>query len=120
MTQAAPAHRVSDPQAPPSEVAPAGPDEAAGSNGLVGFGSHAGAGVCVRLQPERGECPDLEIAFISEQGRGPVNEDCLGVMLGDVGQRSVRGSVIVLANGMSGGKGGRVAAELAVRSFIDA
>ncbi|MEX3959037.1 protein kinase [Trinickia sp. EG282A] len=71
------------------------------------------------LRPERGECPELDIAFISEAGRGARNEDYVGVMLGDVTQRTTRGSVVALADGMSGGRGGRVAAELAVRSFID-
>ncbi|TKC79255.1 bifunctional protein-serine/threonine kinase/phosphatase [Trinickia terrae] len=71
------------------------------------------------LLPERGECPELDIAFVSEAGRGGRNEDYVGVMLGDLMQRSARGSVVALADGMSGGRGGRVAAELAVRSFID-
>ncbi len=71
------------------------------------------------LRPERGECPELDIAFVSEAGRGGPNEDYVGVMLGDVVQRTTRGSVVALADGMSGGRGGRVAAELAVRSFID-
>jgi serine/threonine protein phosphatase PrpC/tRNA A-37 threonylcarbamoyl transferase component Bud32 len=71
------------------------------------------------LRPERGECPELDIAFVSEAGRGGRNEDYVGVMLGDVTQRTTRGSVVALADGMSGGRGGRVAAELAVRSFID-
>jgi len=74
----------------------------------------------MRLLPERGESPELEIAFASTAGRDKTNEDYVGVMLGDVGQRSIRGSVVAIADGMSGGKGGRVAAELSVRSFIDA
>ncbi|MGV2293419.1 bifunctional protein-serine/threonine kinase/phosphatase [Trinickia sp. YCB016] len=74
---------------------------------------------CMTLRPERGECPELDIAFVSEAGRSGRNEDYVGVMLGDLMQRSTRGSVVALADGMSGGRGGRVAAELAVRSFID-
>ncbi|EEA00930.1 protein serine/threonine phosphatase [Burkholderia sp. H160] len=74
---------------------------------------------CITLRPERGECPELDIAFVSEPGRSGRNEDYVGVMLGDLMQRSARGSVVALADGMSGGRGGRVAAELAVRSFID-
>ncbi|MBB5398069.1 bifunctional protein-serine/threonine kinase/phosphatase [Paraburkholderia youngii] len=74
---------------------------------------------CMTLRPERGESPELDIAFVSEPGSSGRNEDYVGVMLGDLMQRSARGSVVALADGMSGGRGGRVAAELAVRSFID-
>ncbi|MEM5299157.1 protein kinase [Burkholderia sp. JPY481] len=74
---------------------------------------------CMTLRPERGESPELDIAFVSEPGRSGRNEDYVGIMLGDLMQRSARGSVVALADGMSGGRGGRVAAELAVRSFID-
>jgi serine/threonine protein kinase len=115
MTQAAPTQGMPDQPAQPS----AGHDEAVGLDAPAAAGFDARVSGCIRLQPERGECPELEIAFISEGGRQPANEDYVGVMLGEVGQRSTRGSVIVLADGMSGGRGGRVAAELAVRSFID-
>jgi serine/threonine protein phosphatase PrpC len=76
----------------------------------------------IRLQPERGECAALEIGSVSLPARGQdrLNEDYAGVMLGDLAERAARGSVIALADGMSGSKGGRVAAELAVRTFIDA
>jgi serine/threonine protein kinase len=122
MTRAASPQSVPDQPAHLSRPAPPGPDEAVRLDPPAdpGSGFDAGAGVCIRLQPERGECPELEIAFISDQGRGPTNEDYVGVMLSELGQRPTRGSVVVLADGMSGGKGGRVAAELAVRSFIDA
>jgi serine/threonine protein phosphatase PrpC/tRNA A-37 threonylcarbamoyl transferase component Bud32 len=79
----------------------------------------AGQAACMTLRPERGECPELDIAFVSEPGDSGRNEDYVGVMLGDLMQRTARGSVVALADGMSGGRGGRVAAELAVRSFID-
>ncbi len=114
MTRSSPADIVPGPEAHPSRR---GAGEAARSSVRAG-GSAVDA--CVRLVPERGECPELEIAFASTPGRDRTNEDYVGVMLGDVGQRSVRGSVVAIADGMSGGKGGRVAAELSVRSFIDA
>jgi serine/threonine protein phosphatase PrpC len=74
----------------------------------------------IRLRPERDESCELDIALISTQGKGAVNEDYVGVRLGDVAQRASKGTAIVLADGMSGGSGGRVAAELAVRSFVEA
>src|ERR1700679_581075 len=78
----------------------------------------------LQLRPERGECPALEIGWFScpARGRGQdhINEDYVGVMLGDLAARAARGSVIALADGVSGSKGGRVAAELSVRTFIDA
>ncbi|MEW6345989.1 MAG: bifunctional protein-serine/threonine kinase/phosphatase [Pseudomonadota bacterium] len=77
------------------------------------------AATCITLRPERGECPELDIAFVSEPGGSGRNEDYVGVMLGELMQRTSRGSVVALADGMSGGRGGRVAAELTVRSFID-
>ena len=78
-------------------------------------------GTCVsfELVPERGECAELDIAWASRQGHGPGNEDYVGVVLGSVEQRSTKGSVIAVADGMSGASGGRVAAELAVRGFME-
>ena len=78
----------------------------------------------LQLRPERGECAAIEIGCFScpARGRGQdhINEDYVGVMLGDLAARVARGSVIALADGVSGSKGGRVAAELSVRTFIDA
>ncbi|MCP3716373.1 MULTISPECIES: bifunctional protein-serine/threonine kinase/phosphatase [unclassified Paraburkholderia] len=80
--------------------------------------------VDLQLQPERGECAALEIGCVSRparlRGQNRVNEDYFGVMLGDLAARAARGSVIALADGVSGSQGGRVAAELSVRTFIDA
>ncbi|AWK89397.1 bifunctional protein-serine/threonine kinase/phosphatase [Azospirillum thermophilum] len=63
----------------------------------------------------------LQIAFglASETGRRPRNEDYAGVCLGSPGQRARRGIVAAVADGVGGAKGGRVAAELAVRTVID-
>jgi len=83
-----------------------------------------GQEIDLQLRPERGECATLEIGCVScpARGRGQdhINEDYVGVMLGDLAARVARGSVIALADGVSGSKGGRVAAELSVRTFIDA
>ena len=55
----------------------------------------------------------------SEQGARADNQDFAGVYLGTEIERAGRGLVAALADGVSGGKGGRVAAELAVRSLIE-
>ena len=83
-----------------------------------------GQEIDLQLRPERGECAALEIGCVScparVRGQDHINEDYVGVMLGDLAERAARGSVIALADGVSGSKGGRVAAELSVRTFIDA
>ncbi|CAN0625978.1 PPM family protein phosphatase [Burkholderia multivorans] len=76
------------------------------------------------VEPARGECAALNLGCVSTparaSGAGRTNEDYVGVMAGDLSERVARGVVVALADGMSGGKGGRVAAELSVRTFIDA
>ena len=62
---------------------------------------------------------DLHVGFFSAQGKRQRNEDYCGVWTGTVGERARHGAVAVLADGVGGAKGGRVAAELAVHSFID-
>ncbi|MFM0183211.1 bifunctional protein-serine/threonine kinase/phosphatase [Paraburkholderia aspalathi] len=83
-----------------------------------------GQEIDLQLRPERGECATLEIGCVSfparARGQDHINEDYVGVMLGDLAERAARGSVIALADGVSGSRGGRVAAELSVRTFIDA
>ena len=63
----------------------------------------------------------LEIAagFASERGPRADNQDFGGVHIGDDAEQRVHGVIAVIADGVSGGKGGRVASELAVRNFID-
>jgi serine/threonine protein phosphatase PrpC len=63
----------------------------------------------------------LEIAtgFDSRCGRREANEDYCGTCFGAPGERSTHGIVAALADGVGGAKGGRVAAELAVRSFVE-
>ncbi|HEV2676510.1 MAG TPA: bifunctional protein-serine/threonine kinase/phosphatase [Aliidongia sp.] len=62
---------------------------------------------------------DLRAGFASAQGRRARNEDWGGLWLGDQAQRARHGAVAVLADGIGGAKAGDVAAELAVRGFVD-
>ena len=62
----------------------------------------------------------IQYGLASERGRRPRNEDYAGIWLGTPGQQATQGIVAAVADGVGGSKGGRVAAELAVRSFIDA
>ncbi len=63
----------------------------------------------------------LEIACgqVSETGRRPDNQDCLGLSLPGPGRRASHGIVAAVADGVGGSKGGRVAAELTIRDFIE-
>jgi serine/threonine protein phosphatase PrpC len=62
---------------------------------------------------------DVQSGSCSERGPRPLNEDYAGIYLGTDEQRSKIGIVAAIADGVGGAKGGRVAAELAVRSFIE-
>jgi len=53
-------------------------------------------------------------------GGRPDNEDYAACYLGNASERLSTGVIAALADGMGGARGGRVAAELAVRGFIDA
>src|SRR5690349_6160687 len=53
-------------------------------------------------------------------GSRPRNEDYAACYLGTGPERLATGVIAALADGMGGARGGRVAAELAVRGFIDA
>jgi len=63
----------------------------------------------------------LEIAagFATAQGPRPDNQDFGAVDLGSAGEQAVQGIVAAVADGVGGAMAGRIAAELAVRSFID-
>lgn len=63
----------------------------------------------------------LEVAagFATERGPRPDNQDFGGVHLGTAEEQRLHGVIAAIADGVGGAKGGRVAAELAVRSFID-
>jgi serine/threonine protein phosphatase PrpC len=53
-------------------------------------------------------------------GSRPRNEDYAACYLGTASERLATGVIAALSDGMGGAKGGRVAAELAVRTFIEA
>src|SRR3546814_9716560 len=58
--------------------------------------------------------------WASEQGRRSANEDYAGIYLpGGAGELARHGLVAAVADGVGGAKGGRVAAEVTVRGFID-
>ncbi|OYX70611.1 MAG: protein phosphatase, partial [Brevundimonas sp. 32-68-21] len=63
----------------------------------------------------------LEIAagFATAQGPKADNQDFGGVHLGTPAEQREHGVVAVIADGVSGSKAGRMAAELTTRSFID-
>lgn len=63
----------------------------------------------------------LEIAAGFATARGPKadNQDFGGVHVGPPAEQRVHGVIAVIADGVSGSKAGRAAAELATRSFID-
>jgi serine/threonine protein phosphatase PrpC len=73
------------------------------------------------LHNKAGSQHDLGVraGFASETGKRPDNEDYVATCLGRSG--AVRRDVVAaVADGVGGNRGGREAAELAVRSFIDA
>lgn len=62
---------------------------------------------------------DVQAGLKSERGRRERNEDYAGVYFGTADERARLGVIAAIADGIGGAKGGRVAAELAVRGFID-
>jgi serine/threonine protein phosphatase PrpC len=61
----------------------------------------------------------VDVGFATERGRRPDNQDYVGVCFGPRGGGSLQGIVAAIADGVGGHKGGRAAAETAVRAFID-
>lgn len=61
----------------------------------------------------------FEIGFASERGRRPDNQDYAAARIGRPRLDARRAVVAAVADGVGGGKGGREAAELAVRGFFD-
>lgn len=59
------------------------------------------------------------ILISSFSGEKKVNEDYVCFHVGEFKQLNTHGSVLIIADGISGGKGGRVAAELFSRCFLD-
>lgn len=62
----------------------------------------------------------LAIGLASRTGRRPDNQDFVAAYEATPDERITHGVAAVLADGVGGAKGGRIAAELACRSFIDA
>lgn len=60
---------------------------------------------------------NLQIGHVSERGPRAANEDFAAARLEESGRQ--HGVVAAIADGVGGAKGGRVAAELSVRAFID-
>ena len=62
---------------------------------------------------------EVGVGVASERGRRAANEDFAACWTGDGARLSRRGVIAALADGVGGARGGRVAAELAVRGLID-
>lgn len=63
---------------------------------------------------------EASLGWNSEAGRRPDNQDFVAALPGTPVQRARHGLVAAVADGVGGHQGGRVAAELAVRTFMDA
>ena len=61
----------------------------------------------------------MDVGEHTATGARPNNEDFAACYLGNPAERLATGVIAALADGMGGARGGRVAAELAVRSFIE-
>ncbi len=57
--------------------------------------------------------------YASQCGKRPENQDFIGIYTATETERASHGMIAALADGVGGAKGGRVAAELAVRELID-
>src|SRR5262245_4784385 len=86
---------------------------------------------CIRLPRIGAACPNWSIevlndsrrlrvnaGYCSRQGKREENQDFLAVHVDAA--NGARGHVAAIADGVSHGKAGRIAAELAVREFLDA
>ncbi|QWG20788.1 protein kinase [Bradyrhizobium sediminis] len=62
----------------------------------------------------------VRVGFVSETGKRSANEDYVGTCLGQTGAARNRDVVAAVADGVGGHRGGREAAEVAVRCFVDA
>lgn len=62
---------------------------------------------------------EIGAGFATALGPRANNQDFGAVHLGTPSEQALHGIVAVVADGVSGAKGGRIAAELATRSFID-
>ena len=62
----------------------------------------------------------IAIGLASRTGRRPDNQDFVAACQATPADRVTHGAVVALADGVGGAKGGRIAAELACRGFIEA
>ncbi len=62
---------------------------------------------------------ELRLGIATDTGPREANEDYAAFYVGDHDEQARLGAVAVIADGVGGAQGGRVAAELAVRSFVD-
>ncbi len=63
--------------------------------------------------------PKVSVGFASERGPRQRNEDFVGAVVGGTTPDERRDVAAAVADGIGGAKGGRVAAETAVRGFLD-
>ena len=68
---------------------------------------------------ERVSSVKVSVGFASETGPRKRNEDFAGAVFGAELAQPRRDVVAAIADGIGGAKGGRVAAEMAVRGFLD-
>ncbi|MGA2089369.1 MAG: hypothetical protein ABSG66_10690, partial [Stellaceae bacterium] len=68
---------------------------------------------------EGGDGVQASVGFVSETGPRKRNEDFVAAVFGAELPEPRREVVAAIADGIGGAKGGRVAAETAVRGFID-
>ncbi|WP_457795962.1 bifunctional protein-serine/threonine kinase/phosphatase [Methylocystis sp. S23] len=61
----------------------------------------------------------VEVGFATEKGRRPDNQDYVAVGYAPRASNALQGVVAAVADGVGGHKGGRAAAETAVRAFIE-
>ncbi len=62
---------------------------------------------------------NVAVGFASHRGGRPDNQDFAAVDIGSESERALQGVAVALADGVGSNKGGRIAAELAVRTFFD-
>ncbi|HEY1752044.1 MAG TPA: protein phosphatase 2C domain-containing protein [Caulobacteraceae bacterium] len=72
-----------------------------------------------RSHDPRSHDPRVSIGFASETGERPRNEDFVGSVVGGRDPDERRDIAVAIADGIGSHKGGRVAAETAVRGFLD-
>ena len=82
------------------------------------YGRDARAEAMAKFMRETGELV-VAAGFASQKGPRADNQDFGGVHVGSPLERARHGVIAAIADGVSGGKAGRVAAELAVRALIE-